>query len=181
MNKVIPLIFMVTLSLVACSERPVIERIHGTWRFDRKATWEFKHPGTKYDKEEDGAASFIGDTVIAIDTKKQVFSIKFDRKFEKTDAIQSYIVISEDKYKVNLKLDDTIESFEIRKNGTLLLCPPIGSMQKCMAYMKKSSNPKDIGALKIEAPKRPRPASPSGSSPPIGKKPAQPLLPVLHS
>jgi len=134
------------LGLVACiGEKSTLERVHGTWEFDYKKTWEFRNPGKVY--TDPGSTRLLDGVFVALDSKEQTFTIVYEFG-QKNDSITRYMVSKEEKDKVFLNIDNAVESFEVRNDDTLLSCPLLGGVQKCMVYIRKSGNTKSIEDVK---------------------------------
>lgn len=149
-SVLLPLLLVCAALFAGCSEKPITERLHGTWRFDYKATKTFR--GEPYTADHIGLEKMLNATTIAIDTQEQTFATKTGQR---DDTIEGFRLVSEGKNRIIVQLGGGSDSLELRADGALLYCPILGGTEKCMVFFKKSDNPKDIGELTI-APKAPK-------------------------
>lgn len=124
------------LVIVGCFfDGDVEKKIDGQWNFSLKRTVEYKNPSEKID-ENSAIAIAMNKSYLMIDSNEKI--VRTDINSGKDESYR-YRVIKKEKDSLIFSFNDTVEVFEIMKDGSLLMCPLNTGLKNCLVFVKGDS------------------------------------------
>lgn len=130
--------FLFALFLSSCDfNKKISDKVHGTWAISYTKTMEYQNPKNTINSVDSDVDKKLNNLKYVIDTKEKIASRLSN---DELNLAERFRVVEETDKTITLNIDGRIEVFEILSDGSLLICPMLGGVKKCVVLTRESNS-----------------------------------------